>query len=68
MNCEPTLECLCYETGADAAGADLDGLYSAVSERFNLLQVRIPDSTCFVVSMAYVVTEAWTFTADCTYS
>ena len=51
-------------TGADATGTDLDGSDVAVPDGLDLLQVRIPDGTGFVVGMADVVAEAGTFTTD----
>ena len=57
-----------YVTGADAAGADLDGSDVAISDRLDLLKVRIPYRTGFVVGVAHVVAEAGTFTADFTNS
>ena len=51
-------------SGTDAACADLDGSDVAVPDCLDLLQVRIPDGTGFVVGMADVVAEAGTFTTD----
>ncbi len=48
---------------ADAAGAYLDAADSAVIERFNLLQVRMPGAAGFVVCVADVIAEAGTFPA-----
>lgn len=62
------LKCFGYVTGADTAGADLDRSHVAVSDCLDLLEVRVPYSTGFVVGMAYVVAEAGTFTADFTNS
>jgi hypothetical protein len=54
-------------TGADAAGADLDGLDRAVSDGFYLLKIREPGSAGFIVGVAHVIPEAWAFTAYCAY-
>jgi hypothetical protein len=55
-----------YMTGANAAGANLDASDRALTDRFNLLQVRMPGAAGFVVRMADVVSEARTFAADFT--
>ena len=55
------LECLGYFSGADAAGADLDGGDRTVSQCFDLLEVRVPDSGSFVIGMAHVVAKAGAF-------
>jgi hypothetical protein len=59
---------LCDVAGADAAGADLDGLDAAVGNGLDLLKVGVPDGTGLVVGVAYVVAEAGAFSADFTYS
>jgi hypothetical protein len=53
-------------TGADATGADLDASDCALADRFNLLQIRMPGAAGFVVCVADIVSEAWTFATDCT--
>jgi len=68
LELEPPLERLGNVTGTNAAGADFNGSDAAVSDRFNLLKVRIPNGTGFVVGMAYVVAEGRTFTTDFAYS
>jgi hypothetical protein len=55
-----------YMAGTDAAGADLDASHCALTDCFNLLQVRMPGTAGFVVRMADVVSEARTFAADFT--
>ena len=45
------LECLGYVPGADAAGTGLDSHDAAVFHRSDLLQVRIPHGTGFVVGV-----------------
>jgi hypothetical protein len=55
-----------YMAGADAASADLDASDRALTDCFNLLQVRMPGAAGFVVRMADVVSEARTFAADFT--
>ena len=54
-------------TRADAAGADLDTSYRALTNSFNFLQVRMPGAPGFIVCVTDIVPEAWTFTADFTY-
>ncbi len=54
--------------GADAAGADLDGLDAAIPDGLHLLQVRVPRGAGLVVGVADVVTETGTFAADFTFS
>ena len=55
-----------YMAGADAAGADLDASDRALTDRFNLLEVRMPGAAGFVVCVADIVSEARTFAADFT--
>lgn len=55
-------------TGADAAGAYLYASDSALTNCFNLLKVRVPCATCLVVCVADIISEAWTFSTDFTYS
>jgi hypothetical protein len=55
-------------TGADAAGTYFDGLDTAFAKSLDLLKVRIPDGTGFVVGMTHVVSEAGAFAANFTYS
>ena len=63
------LESLGNGAGTDAAGAHLDGGYTAVGcLGLNLLQVRVPGGTGFVVGMAHVVASAGAFTANFTFS
>jgi hypothetical protein len=53
-----------YMTGANAAGANLDASDRALTNSFNLLQIRMPGTAGFVVCMADIVSEARTFAAD----
>ena len=63
------LQCLGYVAGANATGARLDGHNAAVVlNGSDLLQVRIPYGTGFVVRMAHIITEAGTFSTDITFS
>jgi len=62
------LESFSNQSGADAAGTDLDCSDCTVSDCLYLLKVRIPDSTGFVIGMTYVVAKAGTFAADYTCS
>ena len=55
-----------YMTGADTAGANLDASDRALTDRFNLLQIRMPGTAGFVVCMADIVSEARTFATDFT--
>ena len=55
-------------TGADAAGAYLYASDSALTNCLNLLQVRVPGTTCLVVCVADIISEAGTFSTDFTYS
>ena len=55
-----------YMAGADAAGANLDASDRALTDRFNLLQVRMPGTAGFVVCVTDIVSEARTFAADFT--
>ncbi len=50
-------------TGTDAAGTDPDASHRAVPDRFDFLQVRIPDPAGLVVGMADIITKARTFAA-----
>ena len=54
-------------TGTDAASAYFYASDGSLSNRFNLLQVWVPCTTCFVVCMADIIPEAGTFSTDCTY-
>ena len=54
--------------GADAAGADLDGLDAAVFHGANLLQIGVPDGTGFIVGVAHVVAKAGAFSAYIAFS
>ena len=53
--------------GTDAACTDFHAPHAAVTDRFHLLQVGVPDPARFVVCMADVVTEAGAFAAYFTY-
>lgn len=55
-------------TGADTTGTDFDGLDTAFAKSLDLLKVRIPDGTGFVVGMTHIVSEAGAFAANFTYS
>jgi hypothetical protein len=56
-------------TGADAAGTRLDGQDAAVVfDCSDLLQIRIPYGTGFVVGMAHIVAEAGAFSTDIAFS
>ena len=64
-----SLQRLGYVSGADTAGAGLDSHNAAIL--FNgsdLLQVRIPYGTGFVVGVAHIVTEAGPFSTNITFS
>jgi hypothetical protein len=66
---EAELESFGNEPGTDAAGANFHGGDAAVVlDSLDFLKVRIPDSACFVVCMADVVSEAWAFTTNFTFS
>ena len=56
------------ETGADAAGANLDGRDAAVFHSSDFLEVGTPDGTGLVVGVADIVTEAGAFSANFTFS
>ena len=56
------------ETGADAAGANLDGGDTAVFHRSDFLEVGKPDCTGLVVGVADIVTEAGAFSTNFTFS
>jgi hypothetical protein len=57
------------ESRTDAAGANLYGSNAAVVfDRLDFLEVRIPDRTGLVVCMADIVSEAWAFSANFTFS
>ena len=53
--------------GADAASTYLYASDGSLANRFYLLQVWVPCSTCLVVCMADIIPEAGTFSTDCTY-
>ena len=55
-------------TGADAARAYFYTSDRSLANRFYLLQVWVPCTTCFVVCMTDIIPEAGTFSTDCTYS
>jgi hypothetical protein len=62
------LQCFGYVTGTDAAGTRLDSHDAAVFHCSDFLQIRIPDSAGFIVSVAHIVSEAGTFSTDITFS
>jgi len=62
------LQCFGYVTGANATGTGLNSLDAAICYGSDLLQVRIPYGTGFVVGVAHVVTEAWPFSTNITFS
>lgn len=62
------LQGLGYVTGANAAGASLNGLDAAIGYGSDLLQVWIPDGTGFIIGMAHIVTEAGAFSTNITFS
>jgi hypothetical protein len=53
-------------TGADTACADFDTSYSALTDGFNFLQVRMPGTAGFIVCMTHIIPEARAFTTDFT--
>ena len=58
-----------YVSGTDAACTRLDSHDAAVVfYRSDLLQVRIPHGTGFVVCMAHIVSKAGPFSTDITFS
>jgi hypothetical protein len=57
-----------YVPGANATSTSLYGHYAAIFYGPDLLQVRIPDSTSFVVGVAHIVTEAGAFSTNVTFS
>jgi len=57
-----------YETRTDATSANLNGRNAAVFYCSDFLEIGAPYSTGLVVGVADVVAEAWTFTADFTFS
>jgi len=61
------LESFGYVTRADAAGADLDASYCALTNSFDFLQVGMPGTPGFIVCVTNIIPEAWTFAADFTY-
>jgi hypothetical protein len=62
------LQRLGYVTGTDAAGTGLNGLDAAICYGSDLLQVRIPHGTGFVIGVAHVVAEAGAFSTNITFS
>jgi hypothetical protein len=54
-------------TRADAAGADLDASYRALTNCLDFLQVWMPGAPGFIVCVTDIISEAWTFSADFTY-
>ena len=62
------LQCFGYVTGTNATGTSLDGHDAAIFYGPDLLQVRIPHGTGFVVGVAYIVTEARPFSTNITFS
>lgn len=52
--------------GTDAAGANLNGFDRTVLDGADLLQIRIPDSTSFVVCVTDVISSNGFFPADFT--
>lgn len=62
------LQCLGYVTGANATGTSLNGLNATICYGSDFLQVRIPYGTGFVIGVAYIVTEAWAFSTNITFS
>lgn len=62
------LERFSYVSGADTAGADLDGGYAAISDGLDFLKIGIPNGAGLVVCVADIVAEAGTFSAYFTFS
>jgi len=62
------LQRLGYVTGTDAAGTGLNGLDAAICYGSDLLQVRIPNGTGFVIGVAHIVAEAGAFSTNITFS
>jgi hypothetical protein len=56
------------ETGADAAGANLNGGNAAIFYGPDFLEIGAPDSAGLVVGVADIVTEAGAFSANFTFS
>lgn len=54
--------------GAKAAGADLHAPDRTALDRFDLLEIGIPDAGGLIVGVADVISEARTFAADITDS
>lgn len=61
------LESFGYMPGTDATGTHLNASNRPLTDCFNFLQIRVPSAAGFVVCMADIVPEAWTFTANLTY-
>ena len=57
-----------YVTGANATGTGLNGHNAAIFYGPDLLQVRIPYGTGFVVGMAHIIAEAGPFSTNITFS
>ena len=53
--------------GEDTARADFYASDRSLTDSFDLLQIRVPCAPIFVVCMADIVSEAGTFSTDCTY-
>ena len=62
------LQGLGYVTGTDATGTGLNGLNAAIFNGSDLLKVRIPYGTGFIVGVAHIVTEAGPFSTNITFS
>jgi hypothetical protein len=62
------LESFGHMPGADTAGTSLDSQNAAIFHGPDLLEVRIPHRTGFIIGVAYIVTEAGPFSTDITFS
>jgi len=57
-------DCSCYLTGTQAAGANVNGLRSAVYDCLNTSDVGLPSSVGLAVGMGYCKSELYCFSAD----
>ena len=52
----------------DTACTDFYRRYAAVSDGLDFLKIGIPDSTRLVVGVTDIISEAWAFSTDFTFS
>ena len=55
------------QSRAKASGTDLHSNRPSLFNGLHLMEVRVPDPSSLIISVAHIMTKDWTFSADFTY-